>query len=124
MTRCRWCEGTGLIGWPLQFECRECAPLEPARHNPGMNKIGPGLYVHHKDGRYRVLHIALDSTNARALPDGSRPQVVVYLSLTTGEICVRDLAEFAAEIWGPADSGPCPRFRLVDPFDHLGLVKK
>ncbi len=48
-----------------------------------------GIYRHYKGGLYRVLFVAHESTNAR---EGNG--VVVYVSLKTGRINVRDEGEF------------------------------
>jgi hypothetical protein len=55
------------------------------------------LYRHYKGGLYRILHSAAESTNARAKPD--RPlDLVVYVSLSTGKILVREGDEFFGEV--------------------------
>jgi hypothetical protein len=46
-----------------------------------MDFILPGLYQHHKGGRYRVLFTATDSETLEP--------VVIYVSLTTSEIFAR-----------------------------------
>jgi hypothetical protein len=66
----------------------------------------PGVYVHSKGGRYRVLFVAFESTNERA---GSRS--VVYVSLTTGVIHVRAETEFFEPVLWP-DGSHAPRFLL------------
>lgn len=56
----------------------------------------PGIYTHYKGGRYRVLFLARESTNARR----GEP-VVVYSSLnegTEGNVYVRTVAEFTEYI--------------------------
>jgi hypothetical protein len=63
---------------------------------------------HYKGGLYRVLFSATESTNARV--DRDRPLgVVVYVSLTTDEIHVRDAAEFHGDVRF-LDRMPCKRF--------------
>lgn len=54
----------------------------------------PGVYRHYKGGRYRLLFLAHVSTNG---PDDGRI-VVVYVSLTTGLIHVRDEVQFHEEL--------------------------
>lgn len=67
------------------------------------------VYVHHKEGgRYTVLHLVKESTNARAGSIG-----VVYVSLTTGSIRHRDLTEFIEEVEWP-DGVRRPRFVLEE----------
>lgn len=60
-----------------------------------------GVYVHYKGGRYRVLFDARVSTNGC---EGS--WVVVYVSLTTGRVHARDVAEFHEPV------GDVPRFAM------------
>lgn len=50
----------------------------------------PGIYDHYKGGKYRVMFVAKNSTNGQ---DEGTP-MVVYVSLTTGRVHVRDEAEF------------------------------
>lgn len=57
-------------------------------------KPEPGYYRHHGGGTYTVMGLAEDSTNARELPDGTQPLMVIYVSHTYGHVCVRDLLEF------------------------------
>jgi hypothetical protein len=62
-----------------------------------MEDILPGrVYAHHKGGRYLVLGVADESTNARI---GGRG--VVYVSLAYGTIKYRDLKEFVEEVRWP-----------------------
>ena len=49
-----------------------------------------GVYKHYKDNFYRVLGTARDSENG---PTEGR-ELVVYVSLTYGHMCVRPLDEF------------------------------
>ena len=67
------------------------------------------IYRHYKGGLYRVLFGAQESTNARA---GGR--VVVYVSLTTGEMHTRDAEEFHGYVEF-TDRAPCKRFVDVQP---------
>lgn len=70
-----------------------------------MNQVIPGkVYTHYKGGRYTVLLIVEESTNARKGSVG-----VVYVSLTYGKIKHRDLAEFVEEVEWP-DGVKRPRF--------------
>lgn len=64
------------------------------------------IYDHHKGGKYLVLHIAEESTNARIREKG-----VVYVSLTYGTIKYRKLEEFLEEVVWP-DRIRRPRFVL------------
>ena len=66
--------------------------------------IEPGLYLHHKGGRYRVLMLATESTNARV-----GTPVVVYISLTTGDVHTRDFEEWREPVPWP-DGETRPRF--------------
>lgn len=56
--------------------------------------VQPGIYKHYGGGRYRVLFEAHNSTN------GPREGIsmVVYVSLTTGRINVRDALEFVGDV--------------------------
>lgn len=65
------------------------------------------VYEHFKEGKYLVLAVADDSTNAR---EGNK--VVVYVSLTYGKVLVRDVAEFTEEVEWP-DGKKGPRFALA-----------
>ena len=59
------------------------------------------IYRHYKGGLYRVLFNATESTNARV--NERRPLgVVVYVSLTTGDVHVRDADEFHGHLAGRA----------------------
>ncbi len=64
-----------------------------------------GVYEHYKGGRYRVLFIARNSTNGH---NEGQP-VIVYVSLTTGSICVRYEAEFNSKVMSPPanPNAPC-----------------
>lgn len=64
------------------------------------------VYAHYKGGKYLVLFLADESTNART---GNK--VVVYVSLTYGAIKCRDLSEFTEIIEWP-DGIKRPRFVL------------
>lgn len=66
--------------------------------------VQPGIYKHYGGGRYRVLFEAHDSTN------GPREglSMVVYVSLTTGRINVRDALEFVGDV--TLDGVSVPRF--------------
>jgi hypothetical protein len=62
------------------------------------------LFHHHKGGVYRLLYVAHEATNARvpvrnlyAMPRPQEGLVVVYASLTDGEIYTRDLKEWNGE---------------------------
>lgn len=74
--------------------------------------VTPGVYEHYKGGRYTVLMVIKDSTNARMTDDG-KPDVVVYVSLTNGSVWCRDLAEFIEPVaW--SDGSTRPRFRKAE----------
>lgn len=55
-------------------------------------KLGK-IYKHYKGGRYLVVHLVEESTNARKGSTG-----VIYVSLTYGTIKHRDLKEFIEEV--------------------------
>lgn len=67
----------------------------------------PGIYRHHGGGLYTVLGEARDSTNAT---EGRR--MVLYVSHTTGNLCVRDAVEFH-ELIGAKGGSRTPRFALL-----------
>jgi hypothetical protein len=71
-----------------------------------------GIYKHHKGGFYSVLCVARDSTN-NSMAHGRK--VVVYMSLTTGEICTREIGEFCELV--ETSTGPQPRFK----FSHEAM---
>jgi hypothetical protein len=76
------------------------------------------IFRHYKGGKYRVLFHASESTNARAKPD--RPaDLVVYVSLTTGKIHVREREEFYGLVVIRGSDGlvlnTCLRFTEVEP---------
>ena len=64
------------------------------------------IYNHYKGGKYLVLFVVDESTNARL-----GQKVVVYTSLTYGKIYCRDLSEFTEEVEWP-DGSVGPRFIL------------
>lgn len=66
------------------------------------------MYLHYKGGKYVVLFVVDESTNARV---GSK--VVVYMSLTYGKVKCRDLSEFTEEVQWP-DGSRKPRFVLME----------
>lgn len=66
------------------------------------------VYKHYKGGRYLVLHITEESTNARIGNMG-----VVYVSLTYGKVKHRELSEFIEETEWP-DGVRRARFVLED----------
>lgn len=69
---------------------------------PILNRV----YKHYKDGRYFILAVARESTNAR-----QDRRVVVYVSLTYGIVRCRDLDEFNEIVEWP-DGSKKPRFVL------------
>ena len=62
------------------------------------------IYEHFKGGKYYVLSVAQETTNARL---GAK--VVIYVSLTYGILKVRDLSEFIELVEWP-DGERRPRF--------------
>lgn len=66
-----------------------------------------GLHAHFKGGFYSLLMFATDSTNERV-----GTPVAVYVSLTTGRVHVRALAEFTELVMWP-DGQQRPRFTPV-----------
>lgn len=76
------------------------------------NVTKAGIYLHHKGGKYRVLGGATISTNGNE--EGKN--VVVYISLTTGRMHVRDEREFHEELRVPSDGGFSftKRFKIVE----------
>ncbi len=73
-----------------------------------MEQILPNrVYEHHKGGRYLVLSVAEESTNAR-----KGNEVVVYVSLTYGKVKCRDLSEFTELVVWP-DGEKRPRFVIA-----------
>ena len=72
-----------------------------------MEVLPDRIYEHHKGGKYLVLFVADDSTNARP---GNK--VVIYVSLTYGVIKARDLAEFTEMVEWP-DGQKRERFILA-----------
>lgn len=78
--------------------------MKPEKVEAAYGKVEPGPFVHYEGGRYRVLFVARDSTNAR---EGNR--LVVYVSLTYGTINARDEVEFVEPVEWP-DGVWRPRF--------------
>lgn len=66
------------------------------------------IYEHHKGGKYLVLSVAEESTNAR-----KGNQVVIYVSLTFGKVKCRDLEEFLEIVEWP-DGEKRSRFILAE----------
>lgn len=62
------------------------------------NNLGTGVYRHRGGGLYRLLFVARDSQNG----PGEGQGLVVYVSLTTGNVCVRTLAEWSEPVDWPA----------------------
>lgn len=63
-------------------------------------KVAPGIWVHFKGGRYRVLFTAKDSE--------TQAEMVVYVSLTKGGVWVRPVAMFTEVV--DRDGVSQPRF--------------
>ena len=83
-------------------------PIEPDRHGTGPLRPdgapAPGLYEHHKGGRYRVVDVARHSETERWL--------VVYRALGgEGGLWVRPLEMFVETV--PHGDGRRPRFARV-----------
>lgn len=72
-----------------------------------MNIQSGKIYKHYNGGRYTVICLAEETTNARKGNNGG----VVYISLTYGKIKYRDLDEFNEEVEWP-DGVKRPRFIL------------
>lgn len=66
------------------------------------------LYDHYKGGKYMVLAVGHESTNAR-----TPGRVVVYVSLKHAEVKCRDYDEFVEMVTWP-DGNTAPRFKLAD----------
>ncbi len=62
------------------------------------------IYDHYKGGKYTALFVGRNSTNS-----ANHEPVVIYVSLTTGQVCVRDFEEFFAPVLWP-DGQLHPRF--------------
>ena len=78
-------------------------------HGRRPNQLNTSVYRHYKGGTYSVLFHAMGSaTNARCGAKDTA-NVVVYVSLTTGQIHVRDRSEF----YGVVDGGK-RRFEPVE----------
>ena len=86
------------------FFALETASLEAYTND--MEVLSGRIYLHYKGGRYFVLGVADESTNARV---GGK--VVVYISLTYGKMKTRDLEEFCEVIEWP-NGEKKPRFVL------------
>lgn len=71
----------------------------------------PGIFRHHKGGLYRVLGCARNSTNGM-----DRQWMVLYVSMTFGEMYVRELDEFTEIL--AIRGKPVPR------FERLGLARQ
>ncbi len=72
------------------------------------NPVLHGQYDHYRGGKYLVLFVGEESTNAR---QGAK--VVVYVSLTYGMVKCRDLREFNEIVEWP-DGQMRPRFVPAD----------
>lgn len=66
------------------------------------------MYDHYKGGKYMVLVVGHESTNARV---GGR--VVVYVSLKYAQVKCRDFEEFIEPVKWP-DGTIAPRFKLAE----------
>ena len=62
------------------------------------------VYDHYKGGKYTVLFVGYESTNAR-----TPGRIVVYVSHTYGQVKCRDFEEFIEEVEWP-DGTLQPRF--------------
>jgi hypothetical protein len=63
-----------------------------------------GVWRHYKGGLYRVLGMVRNSTNG-----ADRPWMVLYVSMTYGEVYVRELDEFVGQV--EVDGVTVQRFR-------------
>ena len=70
----------------------------------------PGVYLHHKGGRYSVLFVATDTTNG--VNCGRR--MVVFVSLMTGEAHTRRETQFHETVRVTAGGSGVPRFKLIE----------
>lgn len=78
-------------------------PPEDRETSPSPAPLEPGIYRHHKGGRYLVLH-----PDVHAASDG-HPRLVVYVSLTSGILWARDLHEWHDLVLWP-DGVTRPRY--------------
>ena len=83
-----------------------------------MMMVEPGLYEHYKGGMYRVLFCVRDSTNG----EHEGRSLVVYVSLTTGNICARDADEFTGLVRVTVDD-PSVAFQST-PYRHVLRFRK
>ncbi len=67
----------------------------------------PGVWRHHKGGLYRVLGVVRNATNGQGYQ-----WMVQYVSLTFGEVYVRELDEFLGAV--QVDGQDVRRFTFVD----------
>ena len=74
--------------------------------------ISGKTYKHHTSGRYVVICLCEETTNARKGNSGG----VIYVSLTYGKIKHRDLSEFIEEVPWP-DGIMRPRFVLEESLE-------
>lgn len=78
-----------------------------------MNELKLGIYRHFKGNYYDVLCIAKDATDGTS----NHGEVVVYRSLSDGQVYVRELSEFCSTV----DKAKYPdvrqrmRFEAVEP---------
>lgn len=63
--------------------------------------VEPGLYLHYKGGFYTVLFVTTNSTNGSS-DEGK--EMVVYVSLTTGKLKVRELEQFCEKVVWPVET--------------------
>jgi hypothetical protein len=70
-------------------------------------ELHPGVYRHYKGGFYRVLTVARDSENG----SNEGRELVVYVSLTYGHVCVRPREEFQGFVGEGSDRGF--RFKFI-----------
>jgi hypothetical protein len=74
-----------------------------------MQEIGPNqIYTHYKGGRYRIITVAEEATNAR---EGEL--LVVYASVEDGRVWCRDFEEFTESVTLP-NGETQPRFVLTE----------
>lgn len=66
------------------------------------------MYDHYKGGKYMVLVVGYESTNAR-----TPGRVVIYVSLKYAQVKCRDYEEFVEMVKWP-DGNMAPRFKLAE----------
>ena len=78
---------------------------EPLTFSEKASKIKPGKYRHFKGGEYQVLGVGFYS-------EDPTKEMVVYKSLSTGQLWVRPVEMFLEEVDRDGFSGP--RFKFIE----------